>query len=99
MLLAVVPNVGHVSVVRDLLLGRHDPVPAGLCDAGHLRWFTRSFLGEVIDEAGWRLRKIEGVPGAPPPDPEPFLALARSWPQADLESLLTYQWIATALAR
>jgi SAM-dependent methyltransferase len=95
-LVAVVPNVGHLSVVRDLLLGRHDPVPAGLCDAGHLRWFSKAFLAETIEEAGWRLERIEGLAGAPPPDPEPFLALARSWPDADLGSLATYQWIATA---
>ena len=98
LLLAVVPNVGHLSVVRDLLLGRHDPVPAGLCDVGHLRWFTKSFLAETIDEAGWSIEKIEGLPGAPSPDPEPFLALAKAWADADLESLLTYQWIATARA-
>src|SRR5262249_50027889 len=48
-----VPNVGHVSVVRDLLLGRFDPVPAGLLDAGHLRWWTRSSLEEMLEETGW----------------------------------------------
>ena len=99
LLLVVAPNVGHLSLVRDLLLGRHDPVPAGLCDWGHLRWFSKSFLAETIEEAGWHLEKIEGIPGAAPPDPEPFLALARSWPEADLESLATYQWIATARNR
>ena len=95
-LLAVVPNVGHLSLVRDLLLGRHDPVPAGLCDAGHLRWFTKTFLAETIEEAGWTVERIEGLPGAPPPDPGPFLELAKSWPGADIESLGTYQWVATA---
>ena len=98
-LLAVVPNVGHLSVARDLLLGRHDPVPAGLCDAGHLRWFTRSSLADALEESGWTVSSIESVPGAPAPDPEPFLALASSWPDADLESLRTYQWIATARPR
>jgi SAM-dependent methyltransferase len=96
MLLVSVPNVGHLSVVRDLLLGRHDPVPAGLCDSGHLRWYSKSFLTEAIEEAGWKLERIESLPGMAPPDPEPFLALARGWPEADMESLLTYQWIATA---
>ena len=98
-LLAVVPNVGHLSVVRDLLLGRHDPVPAGLCDAGHLRWFTKDFLAETIAEAGWTVATIDGLPGAPPPDPGPFRGLAEDWPEADPESLDTYQWIATAHAR
>jgi 2-polyprenyl-3-methyl-5-hydroxy-6-metoxy-1,4-benzoquinol methylase len=99
LMIVSVPNVAHLSVARDLLLGRHDPVPAGLCDSGHLRWFSKSFLAEAIEEAGWRLELIEGILGAPPPDPEPFLALARTWPEADIESLSAYQWIATARAR
>lgn len=99
LLLAVVPNVGHLSLVRDLLLGRHDPVPAGLCDAGHLRWFTKTSLAEAIEEAGWEGVAIEGAPGAPAPDAGPFLELAAGWPDADRVSLATYQWIATARAR
>jgi 2-polyprenyl-3-methyl-5-hydroxy-6-metoxy-1,4-benzoquinol methylase len=95
-LLVSVPNVGHLSIVRDLVLGRFDPVPAGLTDAGHLRWFTRAFLGQALAESGWRAESIEGEPGAPPPDAEEFLALAATWPEVDRESLRTYQWIATA---
>ncbi len=98
-LVASVPNVGHVSVVRDLLLGRHDPVPAGLCDVGHLRWFTRSSFAEMIAEAGWSLESLDGEAGAPAPDREPFLELVTEWPDADRESLGTYQWIAKARAR
>ncbi len=95
-LLAVVPNVGHLSLVRDLLLGRHDPVPAGLCDAGHLRWFTKASLAEALEEAGWNTIAIESAPGAPAPDAGPFLELASGWPDIDRVSLATYQWIATA---
>ncbi len=99
MLLAVVPNVGHLSLVRDLLLGRHDPVPAGLCDAGHLRWFTKASLAEMIEEAGWERVAIESAPGAPAPDTAPFLELAAGWPDVDRVSLAADQWIATARAR
>ncbi len=95
-LVVSVPNVGHLSIVRDLVLGRFDPVPAGLADAGHLRWFTRAFLAETLSESGWRADTIESEPGAPPPDAERFLALAASWPDCDRESLSTYQWLATA---
>ena len=95
-LLVSVPNVGHLSVARDLLAGRFDPVPAGLCDAGHLRWFTRPFLAEVLAEAGWSAARIEAEPGYPPPEPEAFLALAAQWPDVQRDSLLAYQWIATA---
>jgi SAM-dependent methyltransferase len=95
-LLVSVPNAGHLSIVRDLLLGRFDPVPAGLCDVGHLRWFTRASLSEAIREAGWRLESVESEAGAPAPEPEAFLELASAWPEADRDSLATYQWIATA---
>jgi SAM-dependent methyltransferase len=95
-LLVSVPNVGHLSIVRDLVLGRFDPVPAGLTDAGHLRWFTRAFLAEALSESGWLVDALESEAGAPPSGAEDFLALASAWPDCDRESLLTYQWIATA---
>jgi SAM-dependent methyltransferase len=97
-LLVSVPNVGHLSIARDLLAGRFDPIPAGLTDARHLRWFTRSFLAEVLAEAGWHTISIESEPGAPAPDAAAFLALAAAWPDCNRESLATYQWIATASA-
>ncbi len=92
------PNVGHVSIVRDLVAGRFDPTPTGLVDARHLRWFTRSFLREAVAEAGWRVETIEGEPGAPAAGAGGFLALAGAWPDCDRESLSTYQWVATARA-
>ena len=95
-LVASVPNVGHLSLVRDLVLGRFDPVPAGLADAGHLRWFTRSSLGDALEEAGWLAVSIEAARGAPPPEAEPFLDFAAPWTGADSENLLAYQWLAVA---
>jgi SAM-dependent methyltransferase len=97
-LVASVPNVGHLSLVRDLVAGRFDPVPAGLADAGHLRWFSRDFLREVLEEAGWRVEDIHGLPGGPAPDVEKFLGALADWEQLDRESLGTYQWIAVAVA-
>jgi SAM-dependent methyltransferase len=96
-LVASVPNVGHVSLVRDLVLGRFDPVPAGLIDASRLRWFTRRSLAEALDEAGWSVLAIEAEAGAPASDVDAFLARFEDWPDLDRESLTTYQWIAVAL--
>ena len=98
LLVASVPNVGHVSLVRDLVLGRFDPVPAGLADASHLRWFARPFLGSALEEAGWSPQSIDGISGAPPPDAESFLASLAGWPGLDPAALLVYQWIAVARA-
>lgn len=98
-LLVSVPNVGNLSVARDLLCGRFDPVPAGLLDAGHLRWFTRALLSEVLEETGWSEASVQGEPGAPSPDPDAFWKISEAWPDRDAESLRTYQWIAEARAR
>jgi 2-polyprenyl-3-methyl-5-hydroxy-6-metoxy-1,4-benzoquinol methylase len=95
-LVASVPNVGHLSLVRDLVLGRFDPLPAGLADFGHLRWFTRTSLAEALEEAGWTDVTVEATAGAPAPAAEQFLQLVGAWPGADHESLTTYQWIAVA---
>jgi 2-polyprenyl-3-methyl-5-hydroxy-6-metoxy-1,4-benzoquinol methylase len=93
-----VPNVGHLSVVRDLLVGRFDPVPAGLADAGHLRWFTRSSLREFLNEAGWQVASTLAVPGAPAPSAPQFLDHFSGWETLDRQSLGTYQWVVTARA-
>ncbi len=95
-LVVSVPNVGHISLVRDLLLGRFDPLPAGLADAGHLRWFTKSSLADALEEAGWRVVSVESAAGAPAPEAQEFLSRLSAWPELDRESLATYQWIAVA---
>jgi 2-polyprenyl-3-methyl-5-hydroxy-6-metoxy-1,4-benzoquinol methylase len=97
-LVASVPNAAHLSLVRDLVAGRFDPVPAGLADAGHLRWFTRSSLEEALDEAGWRTVRVTSLPGAPAPDVEPFLDFVAGFPEFDRDALATYQWVAVARA-
>lgn len=97
-LVASVPNVSHASLVRDLLVGRFDPVPAGLLDWGHLRWFTRSFLTEAIEEAGWSEVAIEGTAGAPAAGADDFVAFWSEWPGLDRQALGVYQWLAVARA-
>jgi SAM-dependent methyltransferase len=97
-LIASVPNVGHASLVRDLLRGRFDPVPAGLLDAGHLRWFDERRVSETLEEAGWAVVSVEGVAGAAAPDVAAFLDWTRTFPGVRLESLQTYQWVAVGAA-
>jgi 2-polyprenyl-3-methyl-5-hydroxy-6-metoxy-1,4-benzoquinol methylase len=97
-LVVSVPNVAHLSLVRDLIAGRFDPVPAGLADAGHLRWFTRSSLEEALDESGWQTIGVTALPGAPAPDVEPFLDFVAGFPELDRDALATYQWVAVARA-
>lgn len=55
-----VPNVGHHSVVGDLLAGRWDYLPVGLLCFTHFRFFTRRTLEDWIAAAG--LHDFEIIP-------------------------------------
>lgn len=49
-----VPNVGHYSVVEDLLAGRWDYLPIGLLCYTHYRFFTRRTLEDWLRRCGFR---------------------------------------------
>jgi 2-polyprenyl-3-methyl-5-hydroxy-6-metoxy-1,4-benzoquinol methylase len=48
-----IPNVAHAAVRLSLLQGRFDYSPVGLLDDTHLRFFTRSALHDLLDQAGF----------------------------------------------
>jgi 2-polyprenyl-3-methyl-5-hydroxy-6-metoxy-1,4-benzoquinol methylase len=43
-----VPNIGHVSVVKNLLLGKWDYTAAGIMDETHVRFFTLTSLRKLF---------------------------------------------------
>jgi len=63
---ASIPNVGHWSVVADLLEGRWDYAPAGIHCVTHLRFFTRYGVEKLMAEAGLKIERIEAVRIDPP---------------------------------
>ncbi len=54
-LVGSVPNVGHWSVVADLLEGRWDYCPVGIHCITHLRFFTRRTLADLLAQEGFAL--------------------------------------------
>lgn len=54
---ASIPNVGHWSVVADLLEGRWDYAPAGILCITHLRFFTRAGIEALFAEAGYTIER------------------------------------------
>lgn len=87
-LLLSVPNVGHWSVLADLVEGRWDYVPAGIHCITHLRFFTRQTLLDWLDEAGFTVQQLQAQRIPAPPG---FAAGAlASWLQPDWDSLETY---------
>jgi 2-polyprenyl-3-methyl-5-hydroxy-6-metoxy-1,4-benzoquinol methylase len=53
-LLLSLPNFACWPIVRDLLAGRFDYVYMGIACAGHLRFFTRATIEDMLRISGWR---------------------------------------------
>lgn len=84
-ILLSVPNVGHYSIVEDLIAGRWDYLPIGLLCYTHYRFFTRPTLEDWIESCGFTDYEI--LPQKTPL-PERLRALPSSF-GADWESLET----------
>jgi hypothetical protein len=54
-----VPNVGHWSIVDDLIRGRFDYVPYSILSGTHVRFFTRATLRDLFEASGYRLVEID----------------------------------------
>lgn len=57
-LLLSIPNIANASVIADLLHGRFDYVYMGLTCVGHLRFFTKQSLEDMLTIAGWTIERI-----------------------------------------
>jgi len=58
-LLLSLPNIANAAVISDLLAGRFDYVYMGLTCVGHLRFFTRHSITEMLSIARWTTESIE----------------------------------------
>ena len=81
----IVPNVGHYSVVRDLIAGRWDYVPMGILCITHRYFFTRSGLERTLAMAGFTSWSITGRTTPKPEDIEQWRELT----DVDIDSLGT----------
>lgn len=58
---AAIPNAGHLSVLAELMLGRFVYQPLGVVDARQLRLFTRDSIEACFDDAGLEIVSLERV--------------------------------------
>lgn len=99
-LLLSLPNLANVSVVNDLLRGRFDYVYMGLTCAGHVRFFTRRSIEDMLDIAGWDVESIESQPVIITPAAEELLAkLEASGTEFSRDDLLSPGYYVTAVNR
>lgn len=96
-LVASVPNVGHWSIVDDLLRGRFDYVPYSLLSGTHVRFFTRSTLTDLFEGSGYRVVEIDALVLPPSPDGARRLDRLRAFPGAS-QDLDVAEFLAVARA-
>lgn len=90
LLIASFPNIGHWSIIEDLILGRFDETPAGILCVGHLRFGTKRNWERWFRQTGWHISTLESSK-VPVPDNWiiPKHALTGEY---DKESLETVQY-------
>ena len=92
---ASVPNLGHWSVIGDLLGGRFDYVPYSILSGTHVRHFTRQTLSDLFEASGYRIVSIATVSFPPSPAGTEKLKRLASIPGAS-EDLSTVEFLVTA---
>jgi len=99
--IASIPNLGHWSVIADLLAGRWDYLPVGIACRSHLRFFTRRNIEEFWRRAGFRIAAVRPITIAAPSSfaaaLEPAAAICSV--ALDRDSLDAYQFLVAARSR
>jgi 2-polyprenyl-3-methyl-5-hydroxy-6-metoxy-1,4-benzoquinol methylase len=84
-----IPNLANASIILDLIRGRFDYAYIGLTCAGHLRFFTRKSIAEMLQISGWITETIAPQrAGVPQSSEELIRALAVSGIAASADELL-----------
>lgn len=55
---ASIPNVGHISIMEELLKGTWTYVDAGLLDKTHFRFFTKHEIQQLFNKSGYSVEVI-----------------------------------------
>ena len=58
-LVSCIPNVGHISVLRDLLKGKWEYHTEGILDVCHMKFFTLEEMIKMFVECGFEAMAIE----------------------------------------
>jgi len=98
-LILSVPNVGHWSIVRDLMQGRFQYVPSGLLCVTHLRWFTESTIRNSLDNAGFSIEVFQREQISPTPSGQTFIRDICAAGYGDQRSLTTYKFVMRAVKK
>jgi 2-polyprenyl-3-methyl-5-hydroxy-6-metoxy-1,4-benzoquinol methylase len=94
-LVASFPNIGHWSVIEDLLAGRWDETPSGIFCLTHLRFGTRNTWKRWFNQTGWQ---IQSWVSETLPVPSAWMEMMKVLPvECDLQSLETLRYRVAAV--
>ena len=102
---ACIPNVGHVSLVYQLLQARWDYADDGLLDRTHLRFFTQPTMVALFAQAGWEVQTCTARVFEPEATERALLPLLELAPRLGMDTeamrlhLSAYQWLVEARRR
>lgn len=96
-IVATLPNVGHWSLVADLIRGRWDLIPFGLLCWGHLRFFTKPGIARLFTGNALRIEHLVGLKEElPAAGKELIQTTADLVRDADRDSLETSEFLVVA---
>jgi GT2 family glycosyltransferase/tetratricopeptide (TPR) repeat protein/2-polyprenyl-3-methyl-5-hydroxy-6-metoxy-1,4-benzoquinol methylase len=105
LLVAHVPNARNMDIVQQLVEGNWTYQPWGLMDREHLRFFTRRSAEQMLEEAGYEVTGVRGMParglagwqqaGRPRQITAGRLAVSDLDPE-EAEEFFIAQWLVTA---
>ena len=61
-IIASIPNIAHPRIIAHLQKGVFRYEPAGILDITHLRFFTKTSIGQLFYQAGLKIKKITPYP-------------------------------------
>lgn len=73
LLIASTPNIGHWSIVKDIIDGRFEYIPFGLLCISHIRFFTYEDLIILMENCGFQIKTLERDKPLPSPEGEKFI--------------------------
>jgi SAM-dependent methyltransferase len=96
-LLLSIPNIANAAIISDLLAGRFDYVYMGLACVGHLRFFTRQSLVDLLAITGWSVESIDRQEALPSIGTQSLVeALEKTDLSFSREDLLAHGYYVTA---
>ncbi|MEJ2619055.1 MAG: class I SAM-dependent methyltransferase [Candidatus Thiodiazotropha sp.] len=94
-----IPNASHWSIVRELVSGKFDYLPAGLFCIGHIRWFTEHSFSGILDQCGFTTEKIIRLQPTPSPQGEALIQSLKEISGYDETALRTHTLLFRAVKK